>query len=124
MKVLNHDANVRQVKPRHLTESRDFVEPQKVLAVNKFLDENFFRASAPTIGENGFSTTLLIVGMKGTDGQINKYMYARQLFDLLQSRFPKIYRDKDKRDRFLKQVMKDWYNKKITKDGLLSVNSF
>jgi hypothetical protein len=126
MKMLNYDSDVDIVltEPYHLRESKNFVEPQKVLVVKKFLDDNFVRAAIPTIGEDGYSKTILIVGMKGTDGQVNRNMYAQQLFDLLQDKFQNIYLDKEKRDNFLKRVMKDWYDKKISKDGLLSVNTF
>lgn len=124
MKLQNEDTNIEIIKPYHLHESSNFVEPQKVLAVKKFLDDNFVRAAVPTIGNDGYSKTLLIVGMKGTDGKVIRNMYAQQLFDLLQDKFQKIYIDKEKRDNFLKRVMKDWYDKKISKDGLLSVNTF
>ena len=128
MKTLNEeldsDFHFDLIKPYHLRESSNFVEPQKVLVVKKFLDDNFVRAAIPTVGEDGYSKTLLIVGMKGTDGQVNRNMYAQQLFDLLQDKFKNIYLDKQKRDNFLKRVMKDWYDKKITKDGLLSVNVY
>ena len=36
--------------------------------------------------------------------------------EILQDKFKNIYLDKQKRDNFLKRIMKDWYNKKITKD--------
>lgn len=126
MKVLNYDSDVDFIitEPYHLRESSNFVEPQKVLVVKKFLDDNFVRAAVPTIGNDGYSKTLLIVGMKGTDGNVIRNMYAQQLFDLLQDKFKNIYLDKQKRDIFLKRIMKDWYDKKITKDGLLSVNTF
>jgi hypothetical protein len=107
-----------------VNESKNFVEPQKVLVVKKFLDDNFVRAAVPTIGNDGYSKTLLIIGMKGSDGKVIRNMYAQQLFDLLQDKFKNIYLDKQKRDNFLKRVMKDWYDKKITKNGLLSVNTY
>ena len=124
MKARNDDANIELVHPYHLHESNNFVDPKKVLVVKKFLDNNFVRAAVPTIGNDGYSKTLLIVGMKGTDGQVIRNMYAQQLFDLLQDKFKNIYLDKQKRDNFLKRIMKDWYNKKITKDGLLSTNIY
>jgi len=110
--------------PKKLNESTNTVDPSKVLLVDRYLNDNFVRASAPIIGEDGNATTLLIVGMKGTDGQVIKNMTAKQLFYKLQDKFQKIFADKDKRDKFLLQVMKDWYNKKISKEGLLSVNKY
>jgi hypothetical protein len=46
-----------------------------------------------------------------------------QVLDLLEDKFHNVYTDKEKRSRFLKQVLNDWYNKKISKEGLLSVNT-
>ena len=39
----------------------------------------------------------------------------------VQDEFKNILSDKDERDKFLKQVIKDWHNHKITKNNSLSV---
>lgn len=106
---------------KYIKENLSPVDTNKVLVVKKYLDDNFVRGNIPTIDNSGYPKSLLIVGMKGTDGKVAKNMTAEQLLELLIDRFQKIYTDKDKRRRFLRQVMKDWYNKKITKEGLLSV---
>lgn len=98
------------------------VNPRKVEVVAKYLDNNFERGGISTFSEDGYPKTLCIVGMKGTDGKIARNMDAKQLFYLLQDKFKDIYLDKFIRDKFLKQVMKDWYDKKISKQHLLSVN--
>ena len=51
-------------------------------------------------------------------------MTAKQLFFLLQDKFSKIYQDKTQRNAFLKKIMQDWYNRKISKEGLLSSNRY
>ena len=111
-----------------LAEDVDFgkysVEPNKVLAVKKYLDETFVRGSMPIVGEDGYPQTLYIVGMKGSDGKVIKNMTAKQLFFLLQDKFSKIYQDKKQRNAFLKKIMQDWYNRKISKEGLLSSNRY
>jgi hypothetical protein len=61
--------------------------------------------------------------MKGTDGQPLKNMNAEQLFYLLQDKFKGLYADTNKRDKLLKQIIKDWYKDKISKHGMLTVNS-
>lgn len=101
-----------------------FVEPQKVLCVKKYLDNSFVRASMPIISDEGYPKTVLLVGMKGTDGKVAKNMTDKQLIELLIDKFQNIYSDKDKRYKFLKQVMIDWFNKRISNEGLLSVNRF
>lgn len=100
-----------------------FVEPEKVKIVEKYLEDNFVRGGIPAIGEDGYPTTIAIVAMKGTDGQPAKNMDAKQLFYLLQDKFQHIYNNTKQRDNFLKQIIKDWYYKKI-KNGLLSKNNY
>ena len=100
------------------------VEPNKVLAVKSYLDETFVRGRMPIVGEDGYPQTLYIVGMKGSDGKVIKNMTAKQLFFLLQDKFSKIYQDKKQRNKFLKKVMQDRYNRKITREGLLSSNRY
>ena len=109
---------------KSINESQNIVEPNKVLLVKKYLDDNFVRASMPIIGADGYPKTMYIVGMKGTDGNVIKNMTAKQLFYLLQDKFKGIYGDKSKRNKFIKQVMIDWYNKKISNEGLLSKNMY
>ena len=105
-------------------EKKYFVNTEKVKIVKNYLDNNFVRAKMPNIGNDGYPTTTYFVGLKGTDGKICKNMTQEQLFYFLQDKYKNIYLDKDNRDKFLKQVIKDWYNKKITKEGLLSVNKY
>lgn len=107
-----------------LNESMNFIEPEKVKIVKRYLDNNFKRAKMPIVGEDGYPKMMELVGMIGADGNICKNMTAQQLFYLLQDKFQHIYSDRDKRDKFLKQIIKDWYNNRISKEGLLSVNKY
>lgn len=98
------------------------VDPRKVMVVKNFLDKNFERAALDGIGDDGYPKSTPIVGMKGSDGSVIRNMSARQLFFLLQDRFQSVYTDSGIRDAFLRQVMRDWYYRKITPEGLLSKN--
>ena len=98
------------------------VDPQKVKYIAKYLDSSFKRGHMHGIGDDGFPKSMPIVGMIGTDGNILRNMTDKQLFYLLQDRFKNLYDDKDIRDRLLIQILKDWFPRKITKDGLLTVN--
>lgn len=106
-----------------ISQEKMIVEPNKVIVVKKFLDKNFQRGGISTIGEDGYPITLKIVAMKGTDGQPLKNMNAEQLFYLLQDKFKGLCSDTNKRDKLLKQIIKDWYKDKISKHGMLSVNT-
>lgn len=99
-----------------------YVEPEKVLLVKKYLDKAFKRGVINGIDDNGYPKTIQIVGMIGGDGNIVRNLTDLQLFYLLQDRFSGIYGDKKHRDSLLRQIIKDWYHNKISKEGLLSVN--
>lgn len=100
------------------------VEPEKVKIVAKFLDDNFIRAGIPCIGEDGYPKTTPIVALKGTDGVPARNMTDKQLFYMLQDKFKNMYLSKDKLNKFLNKVMKNWYYKKISKEGLLDSNLY
>lgn len=100
------------------------VDTEKVGIVKKYLDENFIKGGIPCMGEDGYPITLPIVAMKGTDGNPIKNMSDKQLFALLLDKFGKIYSDVKQTKRFLRQIMKDWYYGKISKENLLSVNQY
>ncbi len=104
----------------------------KVEIVKRFLDKNFMRAHMDSQNDNGEYTTQGVVVQKDVNGQPTKKTLSDvQLFYLLQNRFKNIIGADDsennnskttytKRDNFLKQVIKDWYNNKITKNNILS----
>ena len=119
------ETQAKQLEEKLLEENSKYpVNPNKVRVISNYLDDNFTRGGISTFSEDGYPKTICIVAMKGTDGNVAKNLDAKQLFYLLQDKFKNIYLDKSIRDRFIKQVMKDWFNKKITKQFLLSVNNF
>jgi len=101
-----------------------FVETEKVKIVKNFLDDNFVRGAIPSIGEDGYGKPILIVGMKIPYSDELKNMTAVQAFYLLQDKFKHIYSEPKQRDGFLKKVLVDWYNDRISKDGILSSNNY
>lgn len=109
---------------RETSLTKYFVEPNKVLVIKKYLDDNFAKGGIPNIGEDGYPSTMPIVALKGTDGQVARNMSDKQLFALLLDKFKNVYSDDIRKKRFLQQLMKDWYYDKISKEGLLSVNEY
>lgn len=101
-----------------------YVDTQKVLIVKNYLDKSFNRGSMDSMSSNGYPIKTSIIGMKNNNGEVIKNLSIPQMLDLLEDKFHYIYTDKDKRTRFLKQVLKDWCNKRINKDGMLSVNYY
>ena len=93
----------------------------KVKAVKDYLDKNFARASATIFGEDGRPQVKQVVAWLDDYKQIVKTLTEVQLFYIIQDQFKKILHDKSERDKFIIQVLKDWYNKKISKNYSLSV---
>ena len=86
-----------------------------------YLDKNFARASATIFGEDGRPQVKQVVAWLDDYKQIVKTLTEVQLFYIIQDQFKKILPDKSERDKFIIQVLKDWYNKKISKNYSLSV---
>ena len=92
----------------------------KVLNIKKYLDDNFAKADNSTIGDNGKPMNQEIVVWLDKYKQPFKNMTDEQLFYVIQDNFKNIITNKEIRDKFIKQVIKDWYRNKITKDGCLT----
>lgn len=94
----------------------------KVRIVTDFLDNNFIKVARTAIGDNGFPETKGYVKMVDSyKNPINgNLMSDIQLFYLIQDKFKGIIVDKNERDKFLKQCIKDWYGRKVSKYGSLS----
>lgn len=99
------------------------VNPDKVLIVKKFLDDNFQKGNIENVGPNGMPQKVRIVAMMSSNGDILKNMYVDQVNDLLIEKFKNMFSDHSERELFMKQVLKDWLNDKIGTFGNLSVNN-
>ena len=98
------------------------VDPEKVLLVKKYLDTNFKRGEIENLGPDGFPAKVRIAGMLSSNGDILQNIGEMQLEDLLIEKFKNMFIDKVERQKFLHQVMDDWFNDKIGMFGNLSVN--
>jgi len=93
----------------------------KVKAVKDYLDNHFSRANATVMGKDGRPEIKQVVAWLDDYKQIIKTLTDVQLFYVIQDQFKNILSDKEERDKFIKQVIKDWYNHKISKNNSLSV---
>ena len=98
------------------------IDPEKVLVVKKFLDNGFTKSAIIQPDDSGLPSKVGIVIMKNPDGSAAKNMYMDQLEDLLVDHFQNMFLNHTERQKFLHQVMTDWYNNKIGLFGNLSVN--
>ena len=98
------------------------IDPVKVLLVKKYLDSNFRRGEIENVGPDGYPCKKRIVGMISSNGDVLQNMFDTQLEDLLIDKFQNMFLDTVERQKFLHQVMDDWFNDKIGMFGNLSVN--
>lgn len=94
----------------------------KVLLVKDYLDKNFTRSDMDDIDETGYPTKVKTVLMLSDTGQPLRQMDMAELLMVLDDKFNRIFTDDADRKKFLKQVIRDWYQYKIGIDGVLSVN--
>lgn len=115
---------IRQNDPDKMPEKTGpyVVNPENVLLVKKYLDSNFKKGQIENIGPDGFPAKVRIVGMMSSNGEILQNLGEMQLEDLLIEKFKNMFIDKVERQKFLHQVLDDWFNDKIGMFGNLSVN--
>lgn len=94
----------------------------KVLFIKDYIDKNFKKQSLDDIDTNGYPCTTPSVVMMSKSGQPMKTMEMKEFLLFLDDKFHNMISDESDRKKFLKQVITDWYNNKISKNGLLSVN--
>lgn len=124
-KIIINEEQEKILISRFLNEAKYYtVDTDKVLVVKKFLDKNFKRASMTQFDNNGDLVDKPIVGLLDNSGNVVKNMTDKQLFDLLQDKFSNIYANNIQRDKFIAQIIKDWYYNSIKDNGLLSVNLY
>lgn len=116
---INED-NERQIIQDILAESY-YPTGEKVLTIKNYLDGNFQRIQSDDIDEKGYPKKVnCVILMSGN--QALKPMTMSELLLMLDDKFIKMISDKSDRRKFLMQVIKDWYNNKIDRNGVLSVN--
>ena len=95
---------------------------EKVELVKNYLDRHFARAKATIMDKNGRPSFQEVVDWLDDNKQVVKTLTDVQLFYVIQDEFKDIIADKQERDDFLKQVIKNWYGHKISKNNSLSVS--
>lgn len=120
--LLSEETVIQQMPVNKKMNKPYTINPDKVLVVKKFLDNNFKKGNIERIGNNGMIETVPIVSMMSSTGEPLKNLYKEDLCDLLIENFKKMFLDKIERELFMKQIIEDWFNNKISVHGLLSVN--
>ena len=95
---------------------------ERVLMIKNFLDGNFQRSEIDDIGEDGYPKKVKSVVLMSNNKQPLKTMSQDELLILLDDKFNHMISDKNDRKKFFGQIIKDWMENRISKEGVLSVN--
>ena len=95
---------------------------ERVLMIKRFLDGNFQRSEIDDIGEDGYPKKVKSVVLMSNNQQPLKTMSQDELLILLDDKFNHMISDKNDRKKFFRQIIKDWMENRISKEGILSVN--
>jgi hypothetical protein len=95
---------------------------EKVLILKDYLEKNFARQELDDIDSNGYPIKDKTVVMLSQDKQPLKTINISDLLLILDDKFHKMISDDTDRRNFFKQVISDWYYKRISKNGLLTTN--
>lgn len=99
------------------------IDPKKVKLVKKFLDDNFKKATMCKVGPNGMQQKVKVVGLLDKDsGNILRNMYLDDLEDQVVTQFQNMFTDKIERQLFMNNVIKYWFDDKISPLGMLPIN--
>ena len=69
------------------------INPDKVLIVKQFLDKNFKKGNAESLGSNGMPCKIDIVGQISSNGDVLRNLHIEELHDLLIDRFKNMFLD-------------------------------
>lgn len=94
----------------------------KVLAIKSYLDKNFAKQELDSLDDNGYPTKEKTVMLLSKEKQPLKTLNMKELLRLLDDKFHNMISDNIDRKKFLKQVIRDWYQNNIKSNGILSVN--
>ena len=94
----------------------------QTLRVKEYLDNNFVRVTLDDVDENGYPKKTPAVQLM-SNGQPLKSMLMPELLLHLADKFQSMIKNETDLKKFLEQVIRDWFMKRIGKNGLLSVNS-
>lgn len=94
---------------------------QQTLRVKEYLDNNFTKIVLDDIDMNGHPKKIPAVQLM-SNGQPLKTFLMPELISYLVDQFQSMIKNENDLKIFLQQVVKDWFMKRIGKDGILSVN--
>jgi hypothetical protein len=122
-KIFEEIAGSEIIKDKETVPVRYPIDPNKVLLVKKCLDD-YFKPGLLNGADlaSGLPGQQQIICMFAQNGEKISDMSFEDVEDRLIENFKNMFLNPDERKRFIKQVIRDWYDGRISPYGLLSVN--
>ncbi|MBP5723280.1 MAG: hypothetical protein J6X18_06880 [Bacteroidales bacterium] len=113
---------IRRFKGRVLREAFA-VNTTLVNDIRAFIDKKFSYTTYDDVNEDGDIVQKVAIQMLSSNGEPLQTISPEKMLDKMDSKFAGKIKDDRERREFIRQILIDWVDGKITKDGLLSVNS-
>ncbi len=120
--VVLTNEQVRRYKGRVLREAFA-VNTTLVRKVYDYVSKNYTYVKYDDINEDGDVVEKIAIQVLGSNGEPLQTISPEKMIDKIDAKFSGIIKDDKERRDFLRQVLADWVDGKVTKEGLLSVNS-
>ena len=119
--ILTESQHKELIKRCLFEENSYSVNPEIVLMIKKYLDGHFKRGTMDKLDDNGKLVVIPIVAMIDSQGNPINQWSDKDLYYYLEDEYKDTFSDEIERQKVLSQIIKDWYYKKISSNGLLSV---
>lgn len=94
-----------------------------VKEIRSFLDKKYAFTKYDDIDENGNVILKIAIQTLSSNGEPLQTISPEKMLDKMDAQFSGKIKDDKERREFIRQVLIDWVDGNITKDGLLSKNS-
>ena len=117
--IINENAE-KKIVELLLNESMGYAN--KVKIIKNFLDANFFKADYDEFNSEECKnlSSPLVIPKNTKKGASEKSFTLEQLYYMLQYKYQNIISNKEERNKFIWNVINDWYYNKITNNNNLS----
>ena len=113
---------VRRFKRRVLKEAFA-VNTTLVRKIYDYVSKNYSHVQYDDINDDGDVVQKTAIQVLGSDGSPLQTISPEKMLDKIDAKFSGAIKDDTERREFIRQVLSDWVDGKVSKDGLLSVNS-
>ena len=120
--IILTNEQIRRFKGRVLKEAFA-VNTSLVRKVYDYVSKNYTFTKYDDINDEGDVVEKIAIQVLGSNGEPLQTLSPQKMLDKIDAKFSGIIKDDTERRDFLRQVLADWVDGNVTKEGLLSVNS-